>query len=71
MKSLQDEFDNNEPEHFTYYDYFCQLCDNGQYSAIKGLLKELDNKSLLTLHREWSRLTVVAYIESELLTRMK
>jgi len=44
---LEDEFDNEELNHFTHYDYLLQTIDNGQRGALKEALKAISNKSLI------------------------
>lgn len=44
---LTEEFDNDEPEHFTHYDYLLQLIENGQFSAFSEHLKTLKNSALV------------------------
>lgn len=47
MNKLSDEFDNEELNHFTHYDYLLQVIINGQFSAFKDHLKEIINKDLI------------------------
>jgi hypothetical protein len=47
MYELTDEFDNEELNHFTHYDYLLQLIENGQFSAFKEHIKELSNEAVV------------------------
>lgn len=44
---LQTEFDNEDENHFTHYDYLLQLIENGQFSSFTEHLKELKNSALV------------------------
>lgn len=68
MKTLEQEFYNDDPEHFTNYDYVIQLIDNGQWSVLKEFLKELENKALVTLIR--NRMKGEAHFSDEILRRL-
>jgi hypothetical protein len=69
MKTLQQELYNDEPEHFTNYDYIIQLIDNGQYSVLKDFLKEIDNVGLINLVR--NRMKGEKYFADEILRRLR
>lgn len=68
---LTDEFDQFDPEHFTHYDYLCQLVDNGQPSAFIEHIKTLTNESVLTLYKIVPDGTYKTRVRAEILERMK
>jgi hypothetical protein len=71
---LHDEFNNNEINHFSNYDYILQLNTNGQFSPYKEFLKELDNNSLLILAiHHGGELKDIFYkeLKNEILKRME
>jgi len=73
MKKLQDEFDNGEAEHFSYYDYILQCGINGNWTSLKETLKELSNESILRLftnNQNELRTVGVNCVEDEILKRM-
>lgn len=47
LHKLSDEFDNGEIEHFTHYDYLMQVINNGQPTALKEHVEEIQTRSLL------------------------
>ena len=67
---LHDEFCNDDINHFTNYDYFLQLVDNGQFSALKEFISEIDTKGLLNLIRynDFKEI-VMTYLETEIINR--
>lgn len=73
--NLNDQFDNDDLNHFTHYDYLLQLIDNGQYSAFKYHLREISTKSLLRFLRFLEIMpteqTYKETVEEEILERMK
>lgn len=74
MKELHQEFHNQDPEHFTNYDYILQLSDNGQYSPFKEFIKELSSNALLTLIKNNKHELKTAFydqLSDELLSRTK
>jgi hypothetical protein len=70
-KQLHDEFDNGEPEHFTNYDYVLQVSENGQLSAFKLFIKQLDHEALvhLAVHQEFNH-SMLEELRAEILRRM-
>lgn len=70
-KKLQDQFDNGDINHFTYYDYLLQCIENGQTTSFKSTLKELENKELLTFLPLAGELRWTNLVGAEILERMK
>lgn len=68
---LTDEFDNDQPEHFTHYDYLLQVIVNGQPSAFREHIKKLSNDALVTLLTIVEGQTYKNYVSKEILERMK
>lgn len=47
LYELSEEFDNDDINHFTHYDYLLQVIENGQPSAFRAHIKTISKKSLL------------------------
>lgn len=69
--NLSDEFDNGDINHFTHYDYLCQLIENGQPSAFAEHLKQITNDGLIRLLKIVKVNIFISYTEDEIYTRMK
>lgn len=71
-KRLHEEFYNDEPEHFTNYDYILQLVENGQLSTFKEFIKEIVAMDLLNILTNNSEIkdTYLFHIKEEILERL-
>lgn len=68
---LDDEFDNDDINHFTHYDYLNQLVENGQHSAFKEHIKEITGSSLLRYYLVMEgSVTFKNHVTDEILKRM-
>jgi hypothetical protein len=69
---LTDEFDSNQIEHFTHYDYLLQLITNGQPSDFAKHIKKINNRALLHFMCIMPQISIfVTYTSDEILSRMK
>lgn len=71
MKTLQCEFDNNQPEHFTNLDYILQLGENGRYGPLEEFVKGIETKGLLHLFKYYNQFGTWFFniMEAEILNR--
>jgi hypothetical protein len=51
MNNLQSEFDNDDINHFTYYDYLLQCNENGQLRSFISTIQTIELTGLIGLLR--------------------
>lgn len=67
---LTDEFDNDDINHFTVYDYILQVVENGQLSSFKETIKKLDDDQLVTLLEILEKGLYKSFTSQEIVKRM-